>query len=96
MIPHNGVFTLSESMQLVWVERATRPFSAATCRRVERTTITHHSVRAWCARLLGGSPDRTGRWPVPPGTQPNGSGLCCHESRIMPRLRLWGPWRLPG
>ena len=23
-----------------------------------------------CARLSGGSPDRTGRWPVPPGTQP--------------------------
>ena len=55
------------TMPLVWGERATRPFSAATCRRVGRTTVVHISVRASCARLSGGSPDRTGRWPVPPG-----------------------------
>ena len=102
------------TMQLVWEERATRPFSAATCRRAERTTVVYHSLRTWCARLSGGmgcgaravrarsawprrrsvqpsamrarsthcdrgpvavrGPDRTGRWPVPPGIWLHNSG----------------------
>jgi hypothetical protein len=60
--------------QLVRVERPTWPFSAATCRRAERTTSVDHPLRSSCARLSGESPDRTGRWPVPPGPQPDGSG----------------------
>ncbi len=95
-------------------ERATGPFSAATCRRAERTTVVYHSLRTWCARLSGGmgcgaravrarsawprrrsaqtsamlgrsarcdrgpvavrGPDRTGRWPVPPGIWLHNSG----------------------
>ena len=65
---------LAGTMPLVRGERPTWPCSAATCRRVERTTRVHHSVRASCARLSGGSPDRTGRWPVPHGPQLHGAG----------------------
>ena len=39
-----------------------------------------------CARLSGGSPDRTGRWPVPPGTGPHRSGLEVSLIRVHP----WG------
>ena len=52
---------LAGRMQSVWANGQ----AGRTCRRVERPTAVHHSVRASCARLSGGSPDRTGRWPVP-------------------------------
>ena len=69
---------------MVQVERSTWPFSAATCRRVGRTTVVHHSVRASGVRLSGESPDRTGRWPVPPGTELHGFGLT-GTIRLKPR-----------
>jgi hypothetical protein len=40
-------------MQQLRVNRPTWPFSATTCRRVERTGTAHHSVKSLCARLSG-------------------------------------------
>ena len=40
----NPVTSGTESMQLVWVERPTWPFAAATCRRAGRTETAHHLV----------------------------------------------------
>ena len=43
-------------MQSVWMERPTWPFSAATCRRVERAGTLHHSVNSTHARQSGWKP----------------------------------------
>jgi hypothetical protein len=51
------------------VERPTWPFWAATCRPAVRTAAPHPSAAATCVRRSGGSPDRTGQWPVPPCDQ---------------------------
>jgi squalene-hopene/tetraprenyl-beta-curcumene cyclase len=69
MNPHGEHSLPLRTMLMLCVERPTWPFSAATCRRALAKNVADANVKRVRRRLSGESPDRTGRWPVPPGTQ---------------------------